>query len=225
MVLSLYGLIIPTLTHELFLSISIVYITVHNSPIIFPFKSSPFPLFFPKNFSPSNLAFFIPNFPSSAPPSPPLPFPKYIRYSVYIRYMLYWPNMAFGKKKLNYKGVPVNFFGLPVFGKNSKKIEPKNTPSPARSAYMRSFFKTAKTDSPKNLLLLYDIPENRKKERDWFRRQLKSFGFIMIQKSVWIGPSPLPPDFIAYIEEIGLKSQFKTFKLAKPYSISMKVNK
>ena len=64
---------------------------------------------------------------------------------------------------------------------------------------------------------MYDIPHEKKTERDWFRRQLKNFDYIMIQKSVWVGPSPLPKDFLDYVKMIGLRSQLKTFKLAKPY--------
>ena len=74
-------------------------------------------------------------------------------------------------------------------------------------------------DSPKNLLVMYDIPENKKAEREWFRFHLKKFGYIMIQKSVWIGPSPLPVDFLDYLKEIKLKSCIKTFKLTKAYHI------
>lgn len=64
---------------------------------------------------------------------------------------------------------------------------------------------------------MYDIPHEKKKERDWFRRQLKNFHYIMIQKSVWVGPSPLPKDFLDYVKLIGLKNKLKTFKLTKPY--------
>jgi hypothetical protein len=39
----------------------------------------------------------------------------------------------------------------------------------------------------------------------------------MIQKSVWVGPSPLPKEFMDYVKEIGLKDNLKTFKLAKSY--------
>jgi DNA-binding transcriptional regulator PaaX len=65
---------------------------------------------------------------------------------------------------------------------------------------------------------MYDIPEEKKKERDWFRRQLKNFDFVMIQRSVWVGPSPLPQNFLGYLKNLGLQKRFKTFKLAKPYS-------
>jgi hypothetical protein len=116
-------------------------------------------------------------------------------------------------RKLRYKGVPVNLFGLPDFG-NSKPNKKNHIP---KRQYLRSFVFDFKKDAPKNLLLIYDIAEGRKKERDWFRRQLKNFDFVMIQRSVWVGPSPLPSDFLDYLKRIGLQKEFKTFKLAKSY--------
>lgn len=116
------------------------------------------------------------------------------------------------QKNFKYKGVSVDIFGLPDFVNAGKK---KNIP---KRQYLQSFISNFKKDAPKNLLLIYDIPEGRKKERDWFRRQLINFNFIMIQRSVWVGPSPLPGDFLAYLRSIGLQKEFKTFKLAKAYS-------
>ena len=117
-----------------------------------------------------------------------------------------------GIKKFYYKGVSTNILGLPSFSDSKKK---KNI---FKRQYLKSFICDLEKSAPKNLLLIYDIPEGRKKERDWFRRQLKSFGFVMIQKSVWVGPSPLPADFIVYLKRIGLQKEFKTFKLAKSYT-------
>ena len=116
-------------------------------------------------------------------------------------------------RKLRYKGISVDMFGVPYVGSSGqkRKINKRN--------YLKSFTSDFKKDTPKNLLLMYDIPHGRKKERDWFRRQLKNFDFVMIQKSVWVGPSPLPPDFLTYVKGIGLKKEFKTFKLAKSYLV------
>ena len=73
------------------------------------------------------------------------------------------------------------------------------------------FSKTAQKD----LLVLFDIPEDRKAEREWFRKQLREFGYEMIQRSIWLGPSPLPKEFLEYIKTIGLQECIKTFKLAR----------
>jgi len=120
-------------------------------------------------------------------------------------------NMVAERKKFKYKGVSVNLFGLPSFG------DPKKEKKIIKRKYLYSFVSNFNQDAPKNLLLIYDIPEGKKKERDWFRRQLRNFDFIMIQKSVWVGPSPLPKDFLDYLKRISLEKNFKTFKLAKSY--------
>ena len=82
--------------------------------------------------------------------------------------------------------------------------------------FASSFPKNAK----KNLLLLFDIPEDRKGERDWFRKQLREFDYEMIQKSVWLGPSPLPKEFTDFLTTINLRRCIKTFKLAPTQKIN-----
>ncbi len=121
------------------------------------------------------------------------------------------------KKKLFYKRVRVNTFGYPIVSKKpNKRIKIKNR---KKSFYNVVFISPFNKNSPKNLIVMYDIPHNMKKDRDWFRRQLIKFGYIMIQKSVWVGPSPLPKDFLAYLKEIKIRDNFKTFKLARPYDL------
>lgn len=72
-------------------------------------------------------------------------------------------------------------------------------------------------NSPRTLLLMFDIPELRRVERAWLRKHLKKFQYIMIQKSVWVGPYPLPRDFVVYMKEIKIEDCIKTFKLARDY--------
>ena len=119
-------------------------------------------------------------------------------------------------RKFNYyKGIRVNSFGIPVFlNKNNLRIKKSDR---KRCFYNNTFNSPFKKESPKNLLIIYDIPSNKRKERDWFRRHLRKFGYIMIQKSVWVGPSPLPQDFLLYLKEIEIGDDFKTFKLSKSY--------
>ena len=124
-------------------------------------------------------------------------------------------------KSRRYKGMKVNSFGLPIFNRSKKEKDNKKHYQRIRSFYHISFPSSFKKDSPKNLIVMYDIPDRLKKERDWFRRHLIKFGYIMIQRSVWVGPSPLPKDFLDYLKEIKIGDNFKTFKLAKPYSTSI----
>jgi CRISPR associated protein Cas2 len=119
------------------------------------------------------------------------------------------------RKVYRYKGVKTNILGLPIFDTDDRKIQTKN---PTRRKYLHSFARINIISGCKDLLVIYDIPDNKKIVRDWFRRQLRSFDFIMIQRSVWVGPSPLPAEFVTYVKEIGLNAEFKTFKLAQPYT-------
>ena len=109
----------------------------------------------------------------------------------------------------------VNSFGIPIFSQGRKSRAKKENRK--RIFYNITFLSPFDKDSSKNLIVMYDIPFDKKKERDWFRRQLIKFGYIMIQKSVWVGPSPLPKDFLDYLKEIKIGDDFKTFKLAKSY--------
>jgi DNA-binding transcriptional regulator PaaX len=121
------------------------------------------------------------------------------------------------RKVHNYKGVKTNSFGIPIFllGKNDNRIKKDDR---KRKFYYHAFNSPFEKSSPRNLLVMYDIPSDKKKERDWFRRHLIKFNYIMVQKSVWVGPSPLPKEFIKYVDDIGLKKQLKTFKLAQGYT-------
>lgn len=147
----------------------------------------------------------------------------------------------FNTKFARYKGFDVNIFGLPVFiNKEEKSVknafyslcsegylnnEDKNIILTDKGKkYLKDMILTGKNfnfsfpnNSPKNLLLMYDIPEDKKPEREWFRRHLIKFGYVMIQRSVWVGPSPLPKEFMDYVNKIGLRDNLKTFKLAKGY--------
>ena len=87
-----------------------------------------------------------------------------------------------------------------------------------KKARFLTFDSSYKKESPKNLIVMFDIPEVKKAEREWFRFHLRQFGYEMIQKSVWVGPSSLSKDFWDYVKEIKLKDCIKTFKLAKSYN-------
>lgn len=148
----------------------------------------------------------------------------------------------FPKRQLRYKGIPVNIFGLPFFDNGYKKkaiwnefrrlkdkgyIEKDSEfvrITKAGQEYVKrrqesltTFGSILPKSSPKNLIVMFDIPENKKAEREWFRFHLKKFGYLMIQRSVWVGPSPLPEGFLSYLKEIKLKKCVKTFKLARAY--------
>ncbi len=144
--------------------------------------------------------------------------------------------------KYRYKGMPVSTLGLPAIFPYKKQSMNNTLYRLNRNGYISkdndyillspngrkyvenkkarliTFDSPYKKESPKNLLVMFDIPETKKAEREWFRFHLRMFDYEMIQRSVWVGPSPLPKDFLDYVKEIKLKECIKTFKLAKPYN-------
>jgi len=148
--------------------------------------------------------------------------------------------------EINYKGMRVNILGIPRFKQYSKKsvratidrlkrkgVIEKELSGIVLSKYgkeyvkrkiesLKQFNKPENISKDKNLIVMFDIPTERKAEREWLRWHLKKFGYAMIQKSVWVGPSPLPRDFEEYVKNIKLNKCIKTFKLAKSYEKYLK---
>jgi len=48
-------------------------------------------------------------------------------------------------------------------------------------------------------MVIFDIPEFLKAEWDWLRGILAESGFILLQKSVWVGEESLPEDLFKEI--------------------------
>jgi len=143
--------------------------------------------------------------------------------------------------ELNYKGMRVNIFGISRFKQYPSKSFRDTVDRLKRNGLiekelsgfvlskkgkqyvkrkfdsLKQFNKLQNISKDKDLLVMFDIPTERKAEREWFRWHLKKFNYILVQKSVWVGPSPLPKDFLDYIKKIKLEKCIKTFKLAKSY--------
>lgn len=78
---------------------------------------------------------------------------------------------------------------------------------------------------PKNpqekIVIVFDIPEKRRYERTLFRFELLALEFVPLQKSVWIGCGPLPPDFIIYLKDHDLLRCVHIFSVNKKGTISL----
>ena len=72
-----------------------------------------------------------------------------------------------------------------------------------------------KKDSLPNTIVAFDIPEHKRKIRNWLRNQIKIFGYKMIQQSLWIGPGPLPTTFLKKLENLEVRKNIKTFRINK----------
>ena len=58
--------------------------------------------------------------------------------------------------------------------------------------------------APPSVIVLYDVPETLRRGRDWLRAELISLNFRLLQKSAWIGAGPLPKEFPARLQELGI---------------------
>ena len=67
----------------------------------------------------------------------------------------------------------------------------------------------------KRIIVLFDIPESKKKVREWLRMQIRLWGFTMIQKSVWLGHGPLPEEFDERLRLLGVEKNVKVFNVQK----------
>ena len=62
-------------------------------------------------------------------------------------------------------------------------------------------------------LFIFDIPERERKKRLWLRLELISYGYKLLQKSVWVGYRPLPENFLRDLEDFNLKSHIHIFSI------------
>lgn len=54
-------------------------------------------------------------------------------------------------------------------------------------------------------LVIYDIGENQRRDRDHLRKFLKSLGFGMLQRSIWISPHSVKDELETFLEESGMR--------------------
>ena len=64
-------------------------------------------------------------------------------------------------------------------------------------------------------LVAFDIPEKERAKRDAVRTELVAAGFTQLQKSVWYGERPLPPDFVELLDALQLKRHVHIFSIQK----------
>lgn len=53
-------------------------------------------------------------------------------------------------------------------------------------------------------IVAYDIPEDFKKERDYFRQKLKEFGFVNLQESMWLFPYNCKEEIAIFTQSINI---------------------
>lgn len=65
------------------------------------------------------------------------------------------------------------------------------------------------------VLVSFDIPESKKKVRDWLRNQLKYWDFEMIHKSLWVGNGPLPKEFTDRLNILDINKNVRIFNIRR----------
>ena len=73
-------------------------------------------------------------------------------------------------------------------------------------------------------ILIFDIPEDRKKYREFLRIKLRELGFCQLQKSVWATPYPIPDAFVWFLNSHKL-SENVHYIVAEEISNNQKLKK
>ena len=81
-----------------------------------------------------------------------------------------------------------------------------------KNSVMKNIF-PKKTDK---ILISFDIPETKRKTRDWLRNQIKYWDFEMIHKSLWLGYGPFPEEFNNRLSQLNIRENIRVFRLKKP---------
>ena len=64
-------------------------------------------------------------------------------------------------------------------------------------------------------VIIFDVPEKYKSDREWLRSTLKNFGMTALQKSVFIGNAKLPTCFIKDLDERKILHHVQIFTVSK----------
>lgn len=71
----------------------------------------------------------------------------------------------------------------------------------------------------RSTIIVFDIPESERRKRAWLRDVLGNLGFKMLQKSVWVGKTKVPQDFIDDLVKLRLIQYVEIFEISKRGSI------
>lgn len=83
------------------------------------------------------------------------------------------------------------------------------------SVRRNSVIKNVTPSKTEKILVSFDIPETKKKIRDWLRNQIKHWDFEMIHKSLWVGYGPLPKVFNERLRQLNINKNVRIFRIRK----------
>lgn len=70
-----------------------------------------------------------------------------------------------------------------------------------------------------SIIVIFDIPEYKRNKRNWLRQALREINFKMAQKSVWIGKTRIPKEFLIDLDELGISQYVEIFAVNKSGSL------
>ena len=68
-------------------------------------------------------------------------------------------------------------------------------------------------------IVSFDVPEKERQKRDWLRSALLHLGLTMVQKSVWIGTTKIPQQFLKDLRQLRLIEYVEIFSVSKTGSL------
>ena len=71
------------------------------------------------------------------------------------------------------------------------------------------------TPSLKYTIVVFDVPQIEQKKRRWIRDALRNMGFVMVQRSVWIGKIKIPKEFLDDLSKLRLLDFVHIFEIKK----------
>lgn len=72
----------------------------------------------------------------------------------------------------------------------------------------------------KERLVCFDIPERDRAKRRWLRGELVACGYHPLQKSVWLGETPLPKEFLSALDALGLHGKVHILGVEAPGTLA-----
>ncbi|MBN2197854.1 hypothetical protein JW698_01495 [Candidatus Wolfebacteria bacterium] len=109
------------------------------------------------------------------------------------------------------------FFILTLKGKEKLTLLKKRKKEEFPTRYYQ------KESGNKFIIIIFDIPEKERGKRAWLRAVLQNLDFKLIQKSVWIGKTKIPKNFLEDLLKLKLINFVEIFEISKTGSLEQVV--
>lgn len=76
-----------------------------------------------------------------------------------------------------------------------------------------------KSDTDRFTIIVFDVPEQERKKRDWLRAALGRMGYKMIQRSVLLGRTKIPSEFLDDLRNLHMVDYVEIFEITKTGSL------